>query len=364
MSRTQNNISLLSQDLLSDAPNFTRVPGALPLQRVGLSQLRGEDRLDLAPQVLGSAGLDAQKPWFGNAFIVRSKEGGEGLGRVLERVCFGVVWSFLWYGNWRTVYKYKGEGLGGRRYWDVFSSKSGMTRQGAITQPSLGSARLSPGKFLLTRGSYLHSLVRFLKAFGYNLAKSFRAPLPYRTDAAASCFQAAVMLSTLLPAPLAIQQSHQTSNKPHIQWPARNPSKKHTRKKKSCLPGQTFRMNKSLQRASPKPTNFTDPENCSMIPSTCHSSKSLREETSSEPPLRTSDLPQQPPSSPSNLSSSSNLSSRTQWTESVQPGKSQVSKRGGETSRVLFLKMLERCRSFPKRHQTTQNCFQLASTSH
>ena len=60
MSRTQNNISLLSQDLLSDAPNFTRVPGALPLQRVGLSQLRGEDRLDLAPQVLGSAGLDAK----------------------------------------------------------------------------------------------------------------------------------------------------------------------------------------------------------------------------------------------------------------------------------------------------------------
>ena len=74
----KQKISLLSQDLLSDAPSFTRVPGALPLQRVGLSQLRGEDRLDLAPQVLGSAGLDAQKPWFGNAFIVRSKEGGEG----------------------------------------------------------------------------------------------------------------------------------------------------------------------------------------------------------------------------------------------------------------------------------------------
>ena len=154
------------------------------------------------------------------------------------------------------------------------------------------------------------------------------------------------------------QTNHISSGQPGIH------PKNTQEKKKSCLPGQTFRMNKSLQRASPKPTNFTDPENCSMIPSTCHSSKSLREETSSEPPLRTSDLPQQPPSSPSNLSSSSNLSSRTQWTESVQPGKSQVSKRGGETSRVLFLKMLERCRSFPKRHQTTQNCFQLASTSH
>ena len=100
MSRTQNNISLLSQDLLSDAPNFTRVPGALPLQRVGLSQLRGEDRLDLAPQVLGSAGLDAQKPWFGNAFIVRSKEGGEGprcppLVSELYRVFFGMGFGAL-----------------------------------------------------------------------------------------------------------------------------------------------------------------------------------------------------------------------------------------------------------------------------